>query len=86
MSSTSTKEQEKAKELYYKFEAHMATYEGDTEDAYKERIKQCALILCEEMLDQLGLCHAAFCGRVGVLEDYIPYEYWQSVKRHIQNL
>lgn len=48
--------------------------------------KECAIVLCDEVVAvtidawaKLGM------GEIGELKDYIPYHFWNSVKRHIED-
>ena len=79
---------EKAKELIEMF-IFFASNEGTTEDGfiYSDEMqmfnaKQCALIAVDEILNNFGLT----CNGQTFFTEYRAVEFWQEVKKEIENL
>jgi len=66
--------QEKAKQLYNKFNPHCLVKNFYGDDVEVASTKQCALIAVDEILN------------VGFMDTNDLYDYWQEVKQEIKNL
>lgn len=66
---------EKAKELFQKFSSKLPWY---SEKDNLNKSKQCALIACEELLNQ--------CWDYRDIDLEKSYDYWQEVKQEIEKL
>lgn len=85
-----TTPEEKAKELVEKFAefSYVSWMGGNDEMTTEEAAKQCAIILCYEVISTLDGVWADVAGSIArSCEHTIAHrEYWQKVKEHIEQL
>lgn len=74
---------EKAKELILKYKDHALGYNGGSINKYKA--KQCALIMVNEILEELNFTHIGYGKEI--IEGYkkTKIDYWNEVKKEIEN-